>query len=303
MNLIGHQTIKDQFSRLINTGTLSHAYILLGPNGVGKRALTEWIIGNLLNINITEILRHPDVKIIERAYDEKNERFKRDLTVNEIRNAIQFASESSFQGGYKIIVITEADRLNTEAGNALLKILEEPPAKTIFFLLYQTMGAIMPTIKSRSQIFTLGLVPEDELKTGLLAAGYEQDKVNEVSALANGRPGLAVTWLNEPEELVNYQQNQTECLELFSLPLSERFLRAEKWLAESKESGGTEELINLLTGWQMALSPYKILHSGTRAISLPDLTLIHDELAVAITALRQNSHPRLTLEVLLSKLP
>lgn len=304
MNMIGHQSIQTQFTKMIAAGTLNHAYVLVGPEHIGKRTFAEWAAAVMLKVEPDQVYKHSDVKIIERAYDEKNERFKRDLSVNEIREAIQFASESSFQGGYKVIIITDADRLNTEAGNALLKSLEEPPSQTIFFLLYQTVGAIMPTIRSRSQIINLGPVSDTELSAGLLAAGYESTAVQSVITLANGRPGLALTWLADPEKLAEFTRIKEDCLEILSVTLSERFLRAEAWLATAKESGGTDELINRLYIWQTVLVPHVFwAQSDARGSKPIDLVKIHQQIQEAIFALRHNAHPRLTIESLLAELP
>ncbi len=298
--IIGHQNVLKQLDRVISAGTISHAYLLVGPEHVGKMSVALWAAEKLLGAANTNLSLHPDIKIVERAYDEKNERFKRDLTVNEIRAAIDFAAESSFQGGHKVIIINDADRMNTEAGNALLKMLEEPPTKTIFFLLYQSVGAVMPTIRSRSQILTLGPVANEELSAALKAPSNEAE-LPEIIRAANGRPGLAINWLSNDAEFAEYQMKANEIIELLKVPLAEKFLRAAEFLSEAKDGGGTEELINRLQIWQEALVPSRAL--GTVSISPEQLTNVIDKIAATIQALRQNSHPRLTLEALLAELP
>lgn len=297
--MIGQARIRNQFSRLIKGGLLSHAYIFLGPEHLGKQTLAKWAAAELLGIAVTEVDRHPDVRTVTRGYDEKNERFKRDLSVNEIRTAIQFATESSFRGGYKIIIITEADRMNTEAGNALLKMLEEPPAKTVFFLLYETLGAIMPTIRSRTQLLPLTLVSDEEMTDGLLEKNYSKDTIQEVLGVAAGRPGLAITFLEDQEKFIARKQMQTDFLQLIGASLADKFAAAESFVALSQENGGVDELVERLELWQEALRPTVFKNNGQIKI---DLVTANDQLSAAIMALRHNAHPRLTVEALLAKI-
>ncbi len=297
--MIGHSRIREQFTRLITQQQLSHAYILVGAEHIGKETLATWVSAQILHITETAAEHHPDILWVRRGYDEKNERFKRDITISEIREAIQFANESSFYGGHKVIIITDADRLNTEAGNALLKVLEEPPANTIFFLLYKTVGAIIPTIRSRAQLIPLSLVADSELQAAISAIISDPEQVTTICRAAAGRPGLALLFCNDPEQLHSRIQAQTEFLQLIGAPLAEKFAVAEQVTASTQENGGVDALVTHLENWQEATrtalaSPNQLLLDYVR---------VSDEITVAITALRQNAHPRLTIEALFTKIP
>lgn len=304
MPVIGHESVLTQFKKMIEAGTLNHAYVLVGPEHVGKQTVATWIAAQLLQVSEETIARHPDVLLVTRAYDEKNERYKRDLTINEIREAVQFASESSFQGGYKVIIISDAERLNSEAGNALLKMLEEPPSQTIFFLLYETVGAIMPTIRSRSQVLTLASVPDAVLSAGLQAAGHQTSEFEALLPLALGRPGLVLTWLQDPTSYESWHAMQAEFWQLIGASIVEKFTLTEPWLSSNQENGGVEGLINRLEIWQQAAVPH-VAESllTTKGLTATDLVLIHQKIQTAIGDLRHNTHPRLTIEALLLALP
>ena len=156
----------------------------------------------------------------------------------------------------------------------------------------------------RAQVLTLGPVSSEELSTALTEAGHDQTTVLEIARAANGRPGLAIAWLADPEKLSEHQKIQAEFTALLGAPLSEKFLRAETWLGNAKEGGGTDELINRLIVWQEAIVPHAFLPlPAARLLSPSDLVAAHDRLSAAILQLRQNSHPRLTIEALLADLP
>lgn len=149
----GNQIVTELLSKMAIEGTLNHAYIFVG-NEHSQKTEVAWSIARLILKTEGEAIKHhPDVRVLSRTYDEKTEQMHRDISIEEIRVLLRFAQESSFKGGPKVIIISEADRLNEKAYTALLKTLEEPTAQTFFFLLYQTPAAIPETIRSRSQVF------------------------------------------------------------------------------------------------------------------------------------------------------
>ncbi len=134
-------------------GKLPHALLLAGPPGIGKATLAYHLAHHLLFhpdaggarrtrletpdpksplLRQIATARHPSVLHLTRPWDEKNKRFKTVLSVDEIRRVGRFLSLTSHDGGYRVVVIDPADDMNTNAANALLKNLEEPPARTLF---------------------------------------------------------------------------------------------------------------------------------------------------------------------------
>ena len=98
---------------------------------------------------------HPSVLHLTRPANEKTKGFKTVVTVDEIRRVNRFLSMTSHDGSYRVVIVDPADDMNTNAANALLKNLEEPPARTVFILIAHSPGSLLPTIRSRCQMVRL----------------------------------------------------------------------------------------------------------------------------------------------------
>ena len=114
---------------------------------------------------------HPSLLHLTRPFDEKNKKFKTALTVDEIRRVGRFLSLTAHDGGYRIVIVDPADDMNTNAANALLKNLEEPPSRTLFVLVAHSLGRLLPTIRSRCQIVRLQPLGDADLLAALAAIG------------------------------------------------------------------------------------------------------------------------------------
>jgi DNA polymerase-3 subunit delta' len=102
-------------------------------------------------------LSHPGLLLIRRPYDVRNKRFSASIPVDEVRRLRAFLSHTAAGGAWRIVIVDSADDLNPSSANALLKSLEEPPARTLFVLISSQPGRLLPTIRSRCR--TLELVP------------------------------------------------------------------------------------------------------------------------------------------------
>ncbi len=139
---------------------LSHAYMLTGPDSpVRKQAVTELCAALLCAEPDAPCRRcrdcrkvfagvHPDVITVERQLDEKG-RLRQELLVGQIRAVTSDAYIAPNEAWRKVYVVPEADRMNTEAQNALLKALEEPPGHACFILCSAAADALLPTVRSR----------------------------------------------------------------------------------------------------------------------------------------------------------
>ena len=159
-------------SRAIDSGSAAHGYLVVGDVRGNAAELVQKVLEKLFPDERDQIASgvHPDVVTLE------PEGKKRIITIDSMRNRIVVPmATTSFSGGWKVGVISGADRLNTESANAFLKSLEEPPPKTMYFLLTDQPDAILPTIVSRTQRIDLKLPP------GLLE-GEEYDTVAEAFA-------------------------------------------------------------------------------------------------------------------------
>ncbi len=144
--------IRENLSRAFQAGRPAQGYVIVGPVRGEGRELAEWIGAQLLGDSPT-LAEHanPDMPWFE------PEKVSRVISVNMMRERIlPVAQQSALAGGWKVIVIVSADRLRQEAANAFLKTLEEPPPKTLFLLLTDAPGELLPTIISRCQVVNAG---------------------------------------------------------------------------------------------------------------------------------------------------
>lgn len=213
--LVGHAPAADMLVAAYRAGKLPHALIFVGPVGIGKATLAFHLAHHLLKYPRPEsspetlavpdpaspLFRqvaqgaHPSVLHLTRPFNERTKAYKSVVTVDEIRKVSGFLSLTSHDGGYRIVIVDPADDMNASAANALLKNLEEPPARTLFVLIVHAPGSLLPTIRSRCQIVRLapldpgGLFQVLDAIGPAAAAGTENEAAR--AALA-GRAGGSV---------------------------------------------------------------------------------------------------------------
>jgi len=159
-------------ARAIDSGSAAHGYLVVGDVRGNAAELVRRVLEKLFPDERDQIAAgvHPDVVTLE------PEGKKRIITIDSMRERIvEPMASTSFSGGWKVGIVSGADRLNNESANAFLKSLEEPPPKTMYFLLTDQPDAILPTIVSRTQRIDLKLPP------GLLE-GEEYEAVAEAFA-------------------------------------------------------------------------------------------------------------------------
>ncbi len=181
--LFGHQEAASFLAAAYRSGKLPHALIFAGPPGIGKATLAFHLAHHLFKhpqpTAAPEALAapdpasplfrriatgaHPSLLHLTRPLNDRTKSFKTVLTVDEIRKVGGFLSMTAHDGGHRVVIIDPADDMNTNAANALLKNLEEPPKRTLFILIVHAPGSLLPTIRSRCQMIRLGPLAEAEL--------------------------------------------------------------------------------------------------------------------------------------------
>jgi DNA polymerase III subunit delta' len=208
-NIIGHQLAIKYLEQASKQNNLAQAYLLTGPAGVGKSAVADHLI-KLLNKDSNQA----DVLRVSVLVD------KKEITIDQIRQAIDFLRLGSWGAGYRIAIIEPADCLNIESSNALLKTLEEPIGKTIIILITARPRSLLPTIISRCQLINLSPVPIEQIKDWLKKLAVPKAKIEELVHLAQGSPGRAyVAWQNETD----WQKDIAVAKEFISV-LAEKYL-------------------------------------------------------------------------------
>lgn len=208
--LDGAEAPEAAFAEAMVRGRLHHAWLLVGPEGVGKAtfayraarrllgAAPDMGYGALGSSPADPVSRqvsarsHPDLLVLEReTYDGK---VRRNIPVDEARRLPEFFSRSPASSPYRVAIIDAADDLNVNAANAVLKTLEEPPPRGVLFLVSHAPGRLLPTIRSRCRRLAFrGWELEACTRWVADRAGLVEEEARRLSRMAHGAPGRAVS--------------------------------------------------------------------------------------------------------------
>ncbi len=189
--LFGHEAALNEFADALRSGRLHHAWLLVGPEGVGKATLAYHLAREVLALGEepqgarTPIVRvggndpvfrkvaalsHPNLLLVRRSWNEKSKRYSQWIGVDEVRRLRSFLGHSAGEAGWRVVIVDRADELNQNAANALLKALEEPPHQTLFFLVATAEGRIPVTIRSRCRTLRVTALGKEDLEVAVRAA-------------------------------------------------------------------------------------------------------------------------------------
>lgn len=289
-----NQKIADFFESAIKNQNLAQAYCFSGVRFLGKENLAKDVAAKLLKTTPDKLELQPDFCLLERGFDEKTEKPKKEIAVAQVRALRGQLQNYSWSNGYKIVLVRDAELLNAEASNAFLKILEEPKGKTIFFLLTQNDELLLPTIKSRLQTFYFVPAADTEIKDFLKNAGVGESKIEKICLWAAGRIELAKKLLDndffeEYESLWSWWQT------LRASTLGKRLEMISKVLDEKKSEGSLEELLAEIDVWITA-ERAEIFKSNLSEEEKNNQLKALSELLKLKNILPQNVNPRLALE-------
>jgi DNA polymerase III subunit delta' len=184
--LFGQAEAEARYRAAVTSGRAPHAWLVTGPRGTGKATLSWAIARHLLArkpdapldlppqhpvVRQTTALAHPGLFLVRRPWDDKAERLRAEITVDEIRALNGFFRLSAAEGGARVAIIDSADEMNASAANALLKLLEEPPADGHLLLVSHRPAQLLPTIRSRCQELRCRPLDAEALAAALAGAG------------------------------------------------------------------------------------------------------------------------------------
>ncbi len=299
--LIGHKKHLQYFENLAASGTLHHAYALLGPDHIGKKTLAQHIIASILHTSLHKLPIHPDFLHVDRMDEEG--KLKRDITVEHIESVTSKVSRSPIAGAYNVILIEDADKMNSFAANSLLKTLEEPVTPTIFFLLSPSEEKFLPTIQSRVHMIQLSRIPSEQFLTELRDIFPEEKNLDEIVKMSGGLPGLALEWIENPEAFKNYKFEVDRFFSLFHKPFFEKLSIVEPLFGDKKAHiEGRQELTQILHIWENCIH-VSLQEAGFPQMSSGVAVPLYDIILETIIRLGQNVHPRLAIENLLLTIP
>ena len=202
----------DQIQKAFESGKISGSWLIVGGYEYEKKNFISNACSIILNQNINmDFSFHPNIKWIECGLTEEAKKEiqknilagkgveteveyerKREITVDDVRSGIQFLSLKSDSTQSRILIIYPADKMNENAANALLKVLEEPPQNSVLFLLCQNLGKLLPTIKSRCRQIAIKPLSAKDLMYQIQRKYPMIEDIDLVVSLARGSLGLAM---------------------------------------------------------------------------------------------------------------
>jgi DNA polymerase-3 subunit delta' len=214
--ILGQDKAVGQFAAAWASRKLHHAWLLAGPRGVGKATFAHAAARRVLVdsvgppstlpglataedhpiVRLVEAGSHPDMRWLERLPKEKGEGLARDITIQQVRELGEFMGMTAALSPWRVVVIDSMDELNKEASNALLKMLEEPPRNTLYFLVSHAPGRLLPTIRSRCRRLYFETLDDDAmtsiLETG--SAGLSPAERKRIVTMSFGSAGRALAF-------------------------------------------------------------------------------------------------------------
>lgn len=221
--LFGQSRAEADFLEAFSTGRLHSGWLITGPQGVGKATLAWRMAAFLLSqplvaaddmfgappapTSLDVADDHPDMRLIlsgahprlfvlRRAWDDKGDKLKSVITVDEVRKLKAFFGMSAADGGRRVVIVDPADEMNVNAANAILKLLEEPPADAVILMIAHQPSRLLPTIRSRCRELRCGLLGADDVAAALAQADIQTDASEALTALSAGSVGEAIRLTN-----------------------------------------------------------------------------------------------------------
>ncbi len=197
--VVGHARVKEVLSRSLARATVHTGYLFTGPSGVGKHLVASAFVRAWLCLeakgaacgvcdSCTRVGKAPHQDLVEVTFLEK----KKSISVDQVRALGTWLVQSPALGRHKAAIIDPASALTTEAANALLKTLEEPPPGRVIVLIATSPGALPPTVRSRCQQVSFGSLTDDEVAEVLRRNRWPALSARQAAASAEGSPGAAL---------------------------------------------------------------------------------------------------------------
>lgn len=214
--LYGHDAAIAAFRTALDTGRTHHAWLLAGPEGVGKALFADKAALRVLAEGagppvtvpgldtpdehpVAKLIAagsHPDLMRLERLTKEGGTELARSINVDQVRGLQRLFATTPSLSPRRVVVIDAIDDLERNAANALLKNLEEPPPDTIFLLVSHSPERLLPTIRSRCRVLRLAALDDAAMTSALRAALPDADaaEIETLVKVGEGAPGRAIAW-------------------------------------------------------------------------------------------------------------
>jgi len=245
-NIYGHDWAVEMLQRHVVQGSLRHAYLITGPDGVGRRTLALRLVQALNCPNPTapgvpcrtcrtcvqiEQEKFFDMTVVKRLGG------KKDLIIDQIRVATRFLSTKPYMSQYKIGLFLDFNEANDNASNAILKTLEEAPSYAVLLLTAENTEQLLPTLVSRCEILRLRPLKIEIMEDFLSTLEMPVQRSQLLSHLADGCPGYAVQLNDAESDFLTFRAEKlAELRQLLSENLRERFKYAQELATEDTKA-------------------------------------------------------------------
>lgn len=314
--IVGHDAAVASFLSAWRAGRAHHAWLLTGPKGVGKARFADLAAARILadrsakppgddalaipddhpTRHLLAAGSHPDYRRLERVPNKAGTALARNVSIDQVRSLHELFAYTPSMGSARAVVIDSADDLEPEGANALLKMLEEPPSDTIFFLVSHAPGRLLPTIRSRCR--TLEFAPlSDDAMTSILQQERPGDTPQALQTLVALGQGSAGRALAIAEHDLASLAKQARALMCDGDPTGARRSSLAKSLATKAAQDRYREFLSLLPG---LIAEEARGAEGARRVALLDGYA--EARRTAILAPRLSSDPASTIFMLGTKL-
>lgn len=327
---IGNERAVAAIDRAVASGSPQHAYLFAGPGRVGKATLALRL-AQALNCNAAgeppcgecspcrRIASGSHADVFTVTVEPTSEGAQHTaIGVDQMREVERIVSLAPYEGRSRVVIIDPADGMTTEAQNAFLKTLEEPPPRVVFVIVSPQPEKLLPTVISRCQRIDFRLVPAEAIESALRERGTGAEEARKLGRLASGRPGWAFAMAAEPALLEKRREAIEQARSFVTLPMADRMELAEKLAERFRERrDDVLERIDEWEGWWRdvllaqagaAESAANVdlrteLEADARDCPRADVLAFVKALGEAREQLRANVSARLALEYLMLQAP
>ena len=299
---IGFNKIIDGFTKRVEKGTLSHAHLIVGPNGIGKSILAKIFSLRILGKDIDQ--EYVDI-INYRPH-------KASFGVDEVREIIDEVNKKPYEGDKKVIIIHQGDKLTVQAQNTLLKTIEEPPKGVYIILLSESLELLLETIKSRCQVYKLTPLGKEEVIKYIRRLGQNDETlISAAVSYSGGIPGRAEKFLQD-DKLEKLREIIINLLADIEKKDNNTVIEYEDKFSKYKED--KEEVLNLLSSFIRDIIVYKEIENRdiiinadkfndiaelSNSLSYKKLNLMMERIEEARRSLNNNNNYKITISIML----
>jgi len=203
--MLGHENIRHHFADAVQQNRLHHAWLFYGVQGIGKASLAQQLAalflcqqpdfeqqqacGSCHHCHMLQAGSHPDFKGVARLWNSKTKRYNRDINIEQTRDTLSFLSLSGLKSQKRVLLIDDANLMNNQAANALLKGLEEPTSGNLLLIICHDLNRLPATIRSRCMLQACAPLDDNQMRS-VLTQQHMDEKLHDIAiSLGQGSPG------------------------------------------------------------------------------------------------------------------